>query len=139
MKKLFHPHPTLVRACTLGLTYVLILTMLIIVATPQQYDLKVGEVAPITITATKDVQDARATQALVDAAMKEVPPSYVIDEAAEAPAEEITLEEAAEAAEAPAEEAPKKPARKKAVKAEAAAEPAPKKRAPRKKKETPAE
>lgn len=82
MKKLFHPHPTLVRSFTLGLTYALILTMLIVAATPQQYDLKVGEVAPITITATKDVQDARATQALVDAAMKEVPPSYVINEAA---------------------------------------------------------
>ena len=62
-----------------ALTYVLLFGMLITAATPEQYDLRVGQVAPITITATKDVEDTVTTQQLVDAAMAAVQPYYTSD------------------------------------------------------------
>ena len=76
------PHPALSRGLIITATYFLLLALLSAAATPQQYDLRVGEVAPITITATKDVEDTIATQRLVSAAMAAVSPSYVADSSA---------------------------------------------------------
>jgi len=47
---------------------------------PERYDLKVGEVSARTITASKDVTDTITTQMLVEAAVREVQPSYQSDE-----------------------------------------------------------
>ena len=69
------PHPALSRGLIITATYFLLLALLSAAATPQQYDLRVGEVAPITITATKDVEDTIATQRLVSAAMAAARPA----------------------------------------------------------------
>lgn len=61
-------------------TYAALLAMLLAVFTPEQYDLRAGQVSPITITASKDVEDTVATQALVDEAVAAVPVSYTLDE-----------------------------------------------------------
>ena len=62
------------------LTYLALLVMLLAVFTPEQYDLRAGQVSPITITASKDVEDTVATQALIDEAVAAVPVSYTLDE-----------------------------------------------------------
>jgi len=61
-------------------TYLALLVMLFTVFTPEQYDLRAGQVSPITITASKDVEDTVATQALIDEAVAAVPVSYTLDE-----------------------------------------------------------
>ena len=72
-------HPALLRGLIIAATYVVLLALLVAAATPQQYDLRVGAVAPITITATKDVEDTIATERLISTAMASVSPSYVAD------------------------------------------------------------
>ena len=63
-------------AVLIGLmTYVLLFGLLIAAARPEQYDLKVGQVSPLTITATKDVEDTVTTQQLIDAAVAAVQPN----------------------------------------------------------------
>ena len=68
-------------ACVLValMTYVLLFGMLVAAARPEQYDLRVGQVSPITITATKDVEDTVTTQQLIDIAVAAVQPNYVSD------------------------------------------------------------
>lgn len=60
-------------------TYIALFGMLVAVITPDQYDLRVGQVSPITITASRDVEDTLATQQLKKAAMDAVQPSYITD------------------------------------------------------------
>ncbi len=62
------------------LTYLALLVMLLAVFAPEQYDLRAGQVSPITITASKDVEDPVATQALIDEAVASAPVSYTLDE-----------------------------------------------------------
>ena len=61
-------------------TYLALLAMLFAVVAPDQYDLRAGQVSPITITASKDVEDTVATQTLVNDAIAAVPVSYTLDE-----------------------------------------------------------
>ena len=73
-----------VRIVFFGLiTYILLLVMLFAVFTPEQYDLKVGQVSPITITASKDVEDTITTQQLIDEAVSAVPAVYRLDDSVE--------------------------------------------------------
>ncbi|MBQ8955210.1 MAG: HDIG domain-containing protein [Clostridia bacterium] len=65
------------------LTYLILLVMLFAVSTPEQYDLRAGQVSPITITASKDVEDTVTTQQLIDEAMAAVPAIYRLDESVE--------------------------------------------------------
>jgi len=60
-------------------TYMALYTMLVAVVTPEQYDLRVGQVSPVTITASRDVEDTLATQQMRAAAMAEVQPVYITD------------------------------------------------------------
>lgn len=59
---------TLLSAVTLALGFVLVFGVFTVVATPKRHDLKAGDIAGVTITATKDVEDTIATQRLRDAA-----------------------------------------------------------------------
>ena len=73
-------NPTLFIALMGAVTYLALLAMLLAVFAPEQYDLRAGQVSPITITASKDVEDTVATQALIDEAVAAVPVSYTLDE-----------------------------------------------------------
>ena len=64
-------------------TYLILLAMLFAVSTPEQYDLRAGQVSPITITASKDVEDTVTTQQLIDEAMAAVQSTYWLDETVE--------------------------------------------------------
>lgn len=59
---------TLLSAVTMALGFVLVFGVFTVVATPKRHDLKAGDIAGVTITATKDVEDTIATQRLRDAA-----------------------------------------------------------------------
>ncbi|MBO4298727.1 MAG: hypothetical protein J5998_07995, partial [Clostridia bacterium] len=74
---------TLLIALTGVLTYLALLAMLFAVFTPEQYDLRAGQVSPITITASKDVEDTVTTQALIDEAVAAVQSVYSLDETVE--------------------------------------------------------
>ena len=78
--RLRRPNPPLLIALMGFLTYAALLAMLLTVFAPEQYDLRAGQVSPITITASKDVEDTVATQALIDEAVAAVPVSYTLDE-----------------------------------------------------------
>ncbi|MEG2355480.1 MAG: HDIG domain-containing protein [Clostridia bacterium] len=71
------------RSRTAQCTYVflcatLVLSTLFLVAiTPQRYDLKVGDIAHTTITASKDVVDELSTMRQREEAAKQVEPSYL--------------------------------------------------------------
>lgn len=57
-----------------------LLTVIVGVATmPNRYDIRVGMVSPVTITATKDVVDTITTSAYQEIAARQVEPSYVQD------------------------------------------------------------
>ena len=58
-------------------TYLALYAMLVATITPDQYDLRVGQVSPITVTATRDVEDVLATQQLRDEAIATVQPTYM--------------------------------------------------------------
>ena len=68
--------PRLICLLIALITALLLTIMLAFSVTPEQYDLKVGEVSPITITASRDVEDTVTTQALVDQAVAAVQPYY---------------------------------------------------------------
>jgi putative nucleotidyltransferase with HDIG domain len=55
---------TLVSVLMLTLAFVIVYGVFLIVATPQRHDLEVGDIAPTTITATKDIEDTAATEQL---------------------------------------------------------------------------
>ncbi len=69
-------------ACLLvaAVTFVLLFSMVSAGIAPQQYDLKVGDPAPLTITASKDVVDEVTTGLLKQQARDAVQPSYISDE-----------------------------------------------------------
>ena len=66
-KEFFHSR-SLLSVLMLTLTFAIILGVLMIVATPKRHDLKVGDIAGTTIPATKDIEDAIATEKLRQAA-----------------------------------------------------------------------
>lgn len=59
---------TLLSVLTLALGFAVVFGVFMIVATPKRHDLKAGDIADATITATKDIEDTIATQKLRDAA-----------------------------------------------------------------------
>ena len=50
------------QALFAALTYVLLLIICLLAISPEKYDLKVGDVAPQTITASKDIVDEITTE-----------------------------------------------------------------------------
>jgi putative nucleotidyltransferase with HDIG domain len=60
--------------------YVALFLLMAGALSPERYDLKVGEVATRTITASKDVKDTITTNMLIEAAVREVQPSYQSDD-----------------------------------------------------------
>ena len=64
----------------LVVTYALLLVLCITMTSPERYDLKVGDVAKKTITASKDVLDEVTTQRKREAAASAVAPVYYKDE-----------------------------------------------------------
>ena len=54
--------------------------LLMLAVTPQRYDLKVGDIAPNTITASKDVVDEISTARQQEAAAASVEPTYIYKE-----------------------------------------------------------
>ncbi len=75
--------PSLTSLLIAALTYVALFAMLAATITPDQYDLRVGQVSPITITASRDVEDTLATQQLIDEAVAAVQPTYISDNEAQ--------------------------------------------------------
>jgi len=61
--------------CTLVLC-----TLFLLAITPQRYDLKVGDISPATITASKDVVDELSTTRQREAAAQQVEPTYIFKE-----------------------------------------------------------
>ncbi len=64
----------------IALTYAVLLTVCFLAVSPEQYDLSVGDVAPKTITASKDTVDEITTQRRRQAAADAVSPVYFKDE-----------------------------------------------------------
>ena len=64
----------------IALTYAVLLTVCFLAVSPEQYDLSVGDVAPKTITASKDTIDEITTQRRRQAASDAVSPVYFKDE-----------------------------------------------------------
>lgn len=58
---------------------VIVYGLIAVSVTPVKYDFAVGEVAPATITASKEVRDEVSTQAAVDEARAAVPLKYSVD------------------------------------------------------------
>ena len=54
--------------------------LMAIAITPLKYDVAAGDISPVTITASRDVEDTVATQAAREQAKQDVTPVYVIDE-----------------------------------------------------------
>lgn len=83
-KKLRARFGSIFSSLIIGLvTYLALYAMLVATISPDQYDLRVGQVSPITITASRDVEDTLATQQLRDAAMSAVQPIYYTDSEAQ--------------------------------------------------------
>jgi len=83
-KKLRARFGSIFSSLIIGLvTYLALYAMLVATISPDQYDLRVGQVSPITITASRDVEDTLATQQLKDAAMSAVQPIYYTDSEAQ--------------------------------------------------------
>ena len=55
---------TLLSVLMLTVAFLIVYGVYLIVATPQRHDLEVGDIAPTTITATKDIEDTAATEQL---------------------------------------------------------------------------
>lgn len=62
------------------LTYAILLTICLLAISPEQYDLSVGDVAPKTITASKDIVDELTTERRRQAAADAVSPVYYKDD-----------------------------------------------------------
>ena len=60
--------------------YATIFVLMASAISPERYDLRVGEVSTRTITASKDVEDTISTNKLIEAAEREVQPSYQSDD-----------------------------------------------------------
>lgn len=84
IKKLRARYGSIFSSLIVGLaTYLALYAMLVATISPDQYDLRVGQVSPITITASRDVEDTIATQQLKETAMNAVQPSYYTDSEAQ--------------------------------------------------------
>lgn len=68
--------PVLNNALIIVATYLLLSTMLLLGATPEQHDIQVGSPAPMDILATKDVNDVVTTEEHRELAAAAVEPSY---------------------------------------------------------------
>ena len=79
MKLMKRLSPALTMILVVALTYITLFALLAATISPERYDLRAGEVSPITITATKDVEDTVTTDRLREAAARAVQPSYVSD------------------------------------------------------------
>ena len=80
LKKLKTRFGPMLTSLLIGLfTYIALYAMLVVNITPEQYDLRAGMVSPITITASRDVEDTLATQQLINAAVAAVQPTYISD------------------------------------------------------------
>lgn len=62
------------------LTYAVVLMLCLLAISPEQYDLSVGDVAPKTITASKDIEDTITTERRRQAAADAVSPVYYKDD-----------------------------------------------------------
>jgi len=81
LKKRLVPKKQLVASVLIGLGTLLIVFVLVALSiTPVQYDIEAGEVAPATITATRDVTDQISTDAVIEKARAEVPLMYTMDD-----------------------------------------------------------
>ncbi|MGI6239347.1 MAG: hypothetical protein ACOYI5_06950, partial [Christensenellales bacterium] len=56
--------------------YLVVFAMLVAIVTPERYDIKIGAPAPVTIFATKDVEDTVTTHRLREEAAAAVEYSY---------------------------------------------------------------
>ena len=63
-----------------AVTYLLLLSICLLAISPEQYDLSVGDVAPKTITASKDIVDEITTERRRQAAADAVSPVYYKDD-----------------------------------------------------------
>lgn len=80
LKRRLVPKKQLLASVLIGLGTLLIVFMLVALSiTPVQYDIEAGEVAPATITATRDVTDQISTDAAIEKARAEVPLMYTMD------------------------------------------------------------
>ena len=61
-------------------TYLILLAICLLAISPEQYDLSVGDVAPKTITASKDIVDELTTERRRQAAADAVSPVYYKDD-----------------------------------------------------------
>lgn len=61
-------------------TYLILLAICLLAISPEQYDLSVGDVAPKTITASKDIVDEITTERRRQAAADAVSPVYYKDD-----------------------------------------------------------
>lgn len=68
--------PVLKNALIIAVAYILLSTMLVLGATPEQHDIQVGSPAPMDILASKDVNDVVTTEEHREAAAALVEPSY---------------------------------------------------------------
>lgn len=74
------------RSKTANCVYVLLActavmcALFLLAITPQRYDLKVGDISPTTITASKDVVDEISTTRQREAAAQQVEPTYIFKE-----------------------------------------------------------
>ena len=75
-----HIRTALISLLIAVVAFAALFMMMAVAIAPERYDLKVGEVSARTITASKDVTDTITTQMLVDAAVREVQPSYQSDD-----------------------------------------------------------
>lgn len=81
LKKRTVPKRQTVISIVIGvITLILVYALVAVSVTPVKYDLAVGEEAPATITASKDIDDKISTQAAKDAAKEAVSPMYTVDE-----------------------------------------------------------
>ena len=69
----------IVSALIIVVSYCLLAVIIGLATLPSRYDIRVGQVSPVTITATKDVEDTVTTNQRREAAAKAVEPSYVQD------------------------------------------------------------
>ncbi len=71
----------LLLAVIIGAAALLVVFALVVLsAAPVKYDIKAGEVAPVTLTATREVTDEVTTQTLKEQARAAVSPKYIIDD-----------------------------------------------------------
>ena len=80
LKRRLVPKKQLLASVLIGLGTLLIVFVLVALSvTPVQYDIEAGEVAPATITATRDVTDQISTDAAIEKARAQVPLMYTMD------------------------------------------------------------